>query len=74
MSFNNYKTGIRSQGSLDHMQRDQDDLIYKHLWGEGHRGLEETNTCMTHRTTAQIHETARELATSHGATLLGIQV
>ena len=23
------------------MQWDQDDLIYKHFWGEGHHGLED---------------------------------
>ena len=74
MRFNNNKTGNRRHWNLDHVQRDQDDLIYKHLWGEGRHGLEETNTPMTHRTTTQINETARELATSHGGTLLGIRV
>ena len=33
MRFNNHKTGIRRHGNLDHVQRDQDDLIYKHFWG-----------------------------------------
>ena len=29
-------------GNLDYVQRDQDDLIYKHFWGGwGHRGLED---------------------------------
>jgi len=55
MRFNNYKTVIRRHGNLNHVQRDEDGLIYKHLWEEGHHGLEETNTPMTHRTTAQIH-------------------
>lgn len=53
MRFNNNKTGNRRHWNLDHVQRDQDDLIYKHLWGEGRHGLEETNTPMTHRTTTK---------------------
>ena len=35
MKFNNHKTGIKHHGNLDHVQRDQDDLMYKHFWGGG---------------------------------------
>ena len=41
MRFNNHKTGIRRPGNLDHVQRDQDDFIYKHFWGRRHQGLED---------------------------------
>ena len=41
MRFNYHKSRIRCHGNLDHVQRDQDDLIYKHFWGEGHHGLED---------------------------------
>ena len=41
MRFNNHKTRIRRHGNLDSVHWDQDDLIYKHFWGEGHHGLED---------------------------------
>ena len=41
MRFNYHKSRIRCHGNLDHVQRDQDDLIYKHFWGEGHHRLED---------------------------------
>ena len=33
MRFDNHKTGIRRHENLVHVQRDQDDLIYKHFLG-----------------------------------------
>ena len=41
MRFNNHKTRIRRHGNLDSVHWDQDDLIYKHFWGERHHGLED---------------------------------
>ena len=35
MRFDNHKTGIRRHENLVHVQRDQDDLIYKHFLGGG---------------------------------------
>lgn len=41
MRFNNHKTRIRRYRNLDSVHWDQDDLIYKHFWGERHHGLED---------------------------------
>ena len=40
--FDNHETDIRRHGNLGHVQRDQDDLIFKHFRGEGHHELEDT--------------------------------
>ena len=34
MRFNSHKTDIRRYGNLDHVQRYQDDLVYKHFLGD----------------------------------------
>ena len=39
LRFNNYKSRIRHHGRLEEVNREDDDLLYKHLWSEGHNGL-----------------------------------
>ena len=37
--FNNYKLRIRCNGRLEEVNQEDDDLLCKHLWSVGHRGL-----------------------------------
>ena len=37
--FNNHKSRMRRHRNLDQAQRDQDDLLYRHFWSDGHNGL-----------------------------------
>ena len=39
--FNNHKSRMRRHINLDQAQRDQDDLLYRHFWSEGHGGLKD---------------------------------
>ena len=41
LRFNNHTSRIRRHGKLEEVNQEDDDLLYKHLWSEGHNGLAE---------------------------------
>lgn len=41
--FNNHKSRIRRHARLNEAQRENDDLLYKHFWSDGHSGLDDMN-------------------------------
>ena len=37
--FNNHKSRMKCHANLDQVQQEQDDLLDRHFWSEGHNGL-----------------------------------
>ncbi|KAL9977587.1 hypothetical protein ACROYT_G015007 [Oculina patagonica] len=40
-TFNNGKSKIRGHGRITETEREKDEILYRHFWSTGHRGLED---------------------------------
>ena len=49
LRFNNHKTRVNRHERLNEAERKKDDLLYKHFWSEGHRGLRDVNVQLIDR-------------------------
>ena len=61
LRFNNHKSRIRRHEKLEQVNRENDDLFYKHLWSEGHNGLSDVKIQIIHRVNGE-----RELRETEG--------
>ena len=53
LSFNDHKTRVNRHERLNEAEREKDDVLYKHFWSEGNRGLRDLSVQLIDRVNSE---------------------